>query len=350
MRTTWEEDTMTRSAMRIFLGLALTAHGLGNAVLPLRGADWVAPGTWSYPIVLLYILAIIGFVKVGLGLLGVRPLAGDLRAMVVFAGACSLAGQWVLWDADLWFGTVLSVALPVVTLLFLSREREPASEGHPVVVRRRWHRVLADAAGVAFFAWVAVAATMWPYSRTWGAVGHEWVMTLPGDDSARQPAFELLHGVTIEAPPSAVWPWLVQIGQDRAGFYSYDRLERFFGADIRNVRELRSEWQTRAVGDRVPATQAGYLWGLFGQRPGWTVERLEANRALVLDGWGAFVLVPELRGGTRLLIRSTISHERIPVWAAALNFTAFQLPHFIMQRRMMLNIKELAEGRVRSST
>jgi len=64
----------------------------------------------------------------------------------------------------------------------------------------------------------------------------------------------------------------------------------------------------------------------------------------VLEGWGAFVLVPDVRGGTRFLIRSTVSNERIPVWAAALNLTAFELPHFIMQRRMMLRIKELAEG------
>jgi hypothetical protein len=55
------------------------------------------------------------------------------------------------------------------------------------------------------------------------------------------------------------------------------------------------------------------------------------------------VLTPTATGDTRFLIRSTISHERIPAWAAALNFAAFELPHFIMQRRMMLGIKARAE-------
>jgi hypothetical protein len=323
--------------MRVLLGVALIAHGLGNTVLPLRGVDWVGPGSWSYPIILLYVLAIIGFVKVGLGLLGVRPLATDLTAMVLFAGICSLAAQCWLGHHDLWVGMVLSVALPVLTVAFLALEGERVR-----VMHRRWHLV-GDVAGVAFFAWVALAATLWPMTRTWGSVPHEWVYALPGDDANRKPQFELLHGVTIDAPPSAVWPWLVQLGQDRGGFYSYERLERLFGADIRNVRELRPEWQTRSAGDRVPATQPGYLGGLFGKRPGWTVEQVYPNQAIVLDGWGAFVLVPDVKGRTRLLIRSTVSHERIPAWAAAVNFTAFELPHLIMQRRMMLNIKELSE-------
>ena len=334
-----------RSGVRILLGVALIAHGLANAVLPLRGADWIAPGSWSYPILLLYILAIIGFVKVGLGVLGVRPLAGDLTAMVLFAGLCSLIAQIALGHPDLWAGVVLSLLLPVFTVLFV------AIEGERVVVRRRWLHAAGDAAGIAFFAWVALSVNLWPLMRTWGAAPHEWVLNLPGDDVRRQPAYELLHGVTINAPPSAVWPWLVQLGQDRAGFYSYDRLERLFGAKITNVFEVRPEWQTRQVGDRVYATQPGYLGGLLGERPGWAVDHVQPNRALVLDGWGAFVLVPDPHGRTRLLIRSTFSDDNMPAWAAALNMTAFELPHFIMQRRMMLNIKQLAEaGRAASST
>jgi hypothetical protein len=137
----------------------------------------------------------------------------------------------------------------------------------------------------------------------------------------------------------------VQLGQDRAGFYSYDWLERTVGADVHNVREVRPEWQQREVGDFVPATQRGYLGSLFGEQPGWTVTMLEAEQAMVLEHWGAFVLLPTDDGRTRFIIRSTISHPRIPVWASALSFMTFELPHFIMQRRMMLTIKELAEER-----
>jgi uncharacterized protein YndB with AHSA1/START domain len=182
-----------------------------------------------------------------------------------------------------------------------------------------------------------------PIHRGWGASIHEWQITLPGDRDPRTPALEILHGVTIDAPPSAVWPWLAQLGQDRAGFYSYDWLERAFGADVHNVRAIRPEWQSRKVGDHVFATQAGYLGGAFGERPGWAIDVFDPDRALVLKNWGAFVLVPQPGGRTRLLIRSTISNERIPAWAAALNLAAFELPHFIMQRRMMLGIKTLSE-------
>lgn len=77
--------------------------------------------------------------------------------------------------------------------------------------------------------------------------------------------------------------------------------------------------------------------------PGWTIEVFDQNRALVLRTWGAFVLEPSPGCRTRLLVRSTISHARIPGWAAALNLPLFELPHFLMQRRMLLGIKALAE-------
>ena len=70
---------------------------------------------------------------------------------------------------------------------------------------------------------------------------------------------------------------------------------------------------------------------------------LEPERALLLEDWGAFVLVPFEGGRTRFIIRSRMSHPQIPVWTSALEFMTFELPHFIMQRRMMLTIKELAE-------
>ena len=329
---------MGLAVMRLLLGTALVLHGLGNAVLPLRGVDATGPGDWSIAVTLVYVLAIVWFVKGGLGLLGVRPLSGDITFTVAAGGVCSLIAQSLLGHADLWFGVVLSFALPILTATFVALAGEQSNAGHSP-----W-RVAGDVIGVALFAWIAVSVTIWPFSRTWGAAPHEWVMTLPGDTPDRAPTFEILHGVTIDAPPSAVWPWLVQLGQDRAGFYSYERFERLFGADIHNVREIRPEWQTRHVGDRVFAAAPGSIYERpLGERPGWTVTHVDPNHALVLENWGAFVLLPDLNGRTRFLIRSQISNERIPAWAAALNFTAFELPHFIMQRRMMLNIKELAE-------
>jgi hypothetical protein len=153
-----------------------------------------------------------------------------------------------------------------------------------------------------------------------------------------------MHGVSIDAPDWVVWAWLVQIGQDRAGFYSYDGLERLFGADIRNADELRPEWQQRRAGDRVPATQRGYLGGVFGDQPGWHVAQVVPCRALVLDGWGSFVVVADGPDRSRLLVRSRMGHHDAPVAGAALSFIAFELPHFIMERGMLRGIKQRAES------
>jgi hypothetical protein len=283
-------------------------------------------------------LAIVGFVAAGLGVAGVRPLDRVSIPAVWVAALSALATHLRAASPDLWIGVTLSTLLPIVTTLFVLTG--PAVRD--LRAATMWTRI-GSFAGVLFLAWIGFAAAAWPWHRAWGTTPQEWQMPLPGDHTPRAPQLEILHAVTIEAPPSAVWPWLAQLGQDRGGFYSYDWLERAFGADVHNVTEIRPEWQSRVVGERVYATEAGYMGGLFGERPGWTIEVFEPDRALVLKNWGAFVLVPHPGGQTRLLVRSTISHERIPAWAAALNFTAFELPHFIMQRRMLLGIKALAE-------
>jgi hypothetical protein len=168
-------------------------------------------------------------------------------------------------------------------------------------------------------------------------------MALPGDRTPRTPHLEILHAVTIEAPPSAVWPWLAQLGQDRAGFYSYDWLERAFGANVHNVSEIRPEWQSRVVGEHVYATAAGYMGGLFGERPGWRIEVFGARTRPRADELGRLRAGSAGRGPHAAADSFHVSHERIPAWAAALNFTLFELPYFIMQRRMLLGIKALAE-------
>lgn len=331
---------MRAGVLRVALGTVLLGHGLGNAVLQLRGIDAATPDRVGWLSGGLAVTAIIGFSMAGLAVLGVRPLRALAVPAAAAAGAAGftatlLPGLHAL--PDLWPGALLSALLPLATWLWSHRTEPPARPHH-------WTRVLVDTAGLALLTWVVASAVLWPWHRSWGATPAEWRASLPGDRSPRLAGHEILHAVTIDAPPSAVWRWLVQLGQDRAGFYSYERLERLAGADIHNIREIRPEWQHRRAGDVVYATQAGYLGGLFGVRPGWTVDLVEPNRALVLRYWGAFVLQPTGDGRTRFLIRSTISNPEIPVWAAALNFVSFELPHFIMQRRMMLGIKELAES------
>jgi hypothetical protein len=291
--------------------------------------DWVPLG--------LYMIAMVGFVVAGLGLLGLRPLDGAISPMLVLSSGLSLVAIWRFGDATLWVGGVGDAALLVLGL-WRGYGGWPVHPHH----HRIWH-TLALISGFAFLGYVLLATISFPWHRTWGSTGDELALSLPGDDPERVRSFGLQHAVTIDAPPRDVWPWLVQLGQDRAGFYSYDWLERTFGVDIRNANQIRPEWQHRAVGDLVRATQPSYLRGALGPDLGWTIRVLEKDRVMVLDGWGAFVLRPTGDGRTRFIIRSSLSDATCPVWAAGLQFMVFELPHFVMERRMMLGIRARAE-------
>jgi hypothetical protein len=280
----------------------------------------------------------VGLVAAGLGLLGLRPLDVAISPVLVLASGLSLIAIVRFSDSSLWFGGACDVALLLIGL-WRAYGGWPQHPAHG----RIWHAI-GLTSGFALLLYVAATSFLYPWHRTWGSTREELILALPGDAAHRERALEIQHAVTIDAPPEVVWSWLVQLGQDRAGFYSYNWLERAFGADIRNVHELRTEWQTLRAGDVVRATQPGYL-GVFDEPLGWRVTRADPGRALVLENWGAFVLLPIDNHRTRFIIRSTISDRSIPVWASPLNMVTFQLPHFIMQRRMMLTIKALAEER-----
>ena len=80
----------------------------------------------------------------------------------------------------------------------------------------------------------------------WGATADEAHGLLPGDALLPVPRFEATRAITIDASPEAVWPWLVQIGRGRAGFYAYDRLDN---AGVPSAEEILPEHQHVAVGD-----------------------------------------------------------------------------------------------------
>jgi hypothetical protein len=170
--------------------------------------------------------------------------------------------------------------------------------------------------------------------RRFGSTPDERARTLPGDDLVPNAAFQSTRAVTINASAEEVWPWLAQVGQDRGGFYSYEWLENLAGCRMRNADRIHPEWQQREVGEKVmmhPATGA-------------PVAAFEPGRALVLEGWGAFVLEPAGPGRTRLISRSRIERGA----RAVFYMTLVEIPHFVMERRMLLGIKQRAE-RARAS-
>jgi hypothetical protein len=157
--------------------------------------------------------------------------------------------------------------------------------------------------------------------------------------------------VRINAPSEIVWPWLVQMGQDRGGFYSYDWLERAFGDDIHNADRIVPEWQRLEVGDLVRAVQPSFLGGVLGREVGWRVVRIEPGHALVLRNWGSFV-VHRLDDHTSILHVRTRGDGRPSLAAvpfAPIGLLLFEPAHFIMERGMLLGIKERAEGQVLES-
>jgi len=186
-----------------------------------------------------------------------------------------------------------------------------------------------------------------PWFMNWGATEEERTAAMPGDNLVPRPISRATRAVTIEAPPDKVWPWLVQLGQDRAAFYSYTWLENLLGVNYHNADRIHPEWQDLGQGGFVRFAPRGQLFGLSKEGPGssgWSVPLFEPGRAMNLQpGWGTFLLEPQVDGRTRLTIR-TLGAPVSPV-ARPLFFFGVDAIHFTMEKRMMVEVKRLAEGR-----
>jgi len=178
------------------------------------------------------------------------------------------------------------------------------------------------------------------WCRTWGATDDELTRAMPGDRLVTLPSYETTLGVTIDATPAAIWPWLVQMGYRRGGLYSYDWLDRLFGyLDAPSAERILPEWQQLAVGDEIP----------IGRGDGFPVKAIEPFRWLVLGGYRDDVewsweldLVPEGSGRTRLISRNRVW---IPPRIRFRFMMLFIEPAaFVMTRKMLLGIKRRAEG------
>ena len=172
---------------------------------------------------------------------------------------------------------------------------------------------------------------------TWGATEEEAGRSLPGDELLEDPAVVSTRAITIDAPPSAVWPWLVQMGSGRAGAYTYDWIENLFGLGMHSAERIHPEWQNLAVGDVVPGRES-----LQGMR----VEVLDPERALVTrseDGtWVWAFVLEDLGGRTRLLSRNRIAMPD-PSLGDRIGMAVMEPGSLVMERKMLHGIKERAE-------
>lgn len=194
----------------------------------------------------------------------------------------------------------------------------------------------------------AVGAVRW--MERWGARRDEAAASLPGDELIADPAVTTTMATTVHADAEHVWPWLVQIGQDRGGMYSYDRLEQAIGLDIRSGTEIRPEWQGLEPGDRVQLVPPG--WGPLPDGYAFTVASVHAPHTLVLrqgpepwDGIWSFIVRPEAQGRCRLISR-TRTHSRTGAIAVLDRIAGmFGTPvTWFMTRKMLLTLAQRAEA------
>ncbi|HEV7804988.1 MAG TPA: hypothetical protein VGO80_04165 [Solirubrobacteraceae bacterium] len=227
----------------------------------------------------------------------IRPLGAVRLALVIFGGPLALLAAFAVAAAE------------TVRALGAGQRPRPRSLG-------------ALGAGAAY-------AAALPTIRGWGSTGAERRASLAGDELVPRPSVQHTRAVTIDAPPEQVWPWLAQIGQDRGGFYSYTWLENLGGCRMTNADRVHPEWPAPQLGERV--------W--LHPRIALRVLGLDSGHALTLSSGWCFVL--EDGGGERSRL---IARWRSPAGVGNLAFALlFDLPHFVMERRMLLGIKRRAE-------
>lgn len=330
--------TLSARQQKIF-GVFLLFHGLAHAGIGMWAGE---SGRWWFPVAL-WELAMVGFLAAGFGAIGVAGLKDFWRALTVAGGIASLMLLILTPGSVLVLG--LTVDFLALTMIAYSR-----SEVLQVAQRSESKHRIWRLTGIVIcwlgLIYVAIVLALRPWNMEWGTTAAERASILPGDEFVPTAHYRIDHGISIDAPTEAVWPWLIQIGQDRGGFYSYTKLENAAGAQITNANQIVREWQTRKVGELVPTVPDNYLGGVFGRRLGCKVLRVVPGQALILEGWGAFVVLPTKDNKTRILIRTR--GEGTPSLAgvveAPFTLLVFEPAHLIMERAMLLGIKQRAEA------
>jgi hypothetical protein len=205
----------------------------------------------------------------------------------------------------------------------------------------------------------AAATAYWfvarPWHLRWGASDEEVARSLPGDELVPDAKISATHAITIHASPTEVWPWLVQLGQGRGGFYSYDWIEDAMGLEIHSADRILPEYQELKVGDTIPLTPDafGLPVAIFDTEQTLVLHadtRLPGNDEMpplkpgefLAASWG-FYLIGQADGAIRLVERWRADYT--PTVMNAVFYRTFLEPGaFLMQRKMLLGIKARAES------
>jgi hypothetical protein len=184
----------------------------------------------------------------------------------------------------------------------------------------------------------ATAPLIRPSHLRWGAADAEVAAPMPGDERVRQPSFNATRAITVNAPPEAVWPWIVQLGFGRAGWYTYDL---FDNAGHPSADRIIPEYQEPKVGDWVPMASK------VNETTAFKIAGLEPNAWMLWEKphstW-AWKLVPLDSGNTRLISRLKARYAwRASPGNALLTSIIFEFGDFPMMRKLLLGVRRRAE-------
>lgn len=193
-----------------------------------------------------------------------------------------------------------------------------------------------------------------PWLLRWGATAEEASTPLPGDGLVPEAVYTTTRAVTVRASAESIWPWLVQLGQARAGFYTYDWLEQIVGAAIRSADRIVPELQQLVVGDTVLLSPVGgpavavlepvcalVLSQTMDLRTARSIPPVPVTR-WAMDWTWTFALRPLPDGATRLLVRTRADYRPRAVLAPVVGLLLEPI-HFVMERGMLIGIKHRAE-------
>ncbi|HLO29894.1 MAG TPA: hypothetical protein VK249_12200 [Anaerolineales bacterium] len=184
-----------------------------------------------------------------------------------------------------------------------------------------------------------VMSLLTPWMDRWGATDAEIAASFPGDEFLPKPASFVNRAVTVNATPEEIYPWIVQLGANKGGMYSYTKLETYLlNCPLVNADRIHEEWQDLKVGDAMkmcPHEPAP---------PPYIIVQMVPNQAIVMghqengkwvDLW-QFIILPQKDGTSRLITRTR-------TMATGGFWTIIHPGIFIMERGMLLGIKDRAE-------
>ena len=204
----------------------------------------------------------------------------------------------------------------------------------PTSERRIGWAVLDALSGVPLF---VAAPLIRPWHTHWGASHGEVVASMPGDEIVPKASFNVTRAITIDAPPDRVWPWIVQMGYRRAGFYTYALLDN---AGYESAARVLPEYQDPKLGDWMPMSKR------VNETTAFRVKAFEPKQWLLWakpDSTWSWTLVPLERDRTRLITRLKQRYAWESPASAISALVLLEFGDFAMIRRVLKGIKARAE-------